>query len=113
MERKSKRIKAKPLPTRKLISNTTNIIMPTPWGGAGDEKLIEYLISNMHMLCKKARFFKLYKLFKAKTLLLDATWLEDTGWKPILSLQQLQYLVLGTQLSSSSHSYSLNDTNPC
>jgi hypothetical protein len=60
---------------------------------------------------QKTQFFKLYKLFKTNSLPPDATWLDVTGQKSILSLQQVEDLVLGTQSSSSGHSYSLNDIN--
>jgi hypothetical protein len=125
-KRKSKRLKSMQLPTRKLFNDDTTT-MPIPPSGcayfsihdAMNEyekfgkgiKLIEFWIRNSYILCKKTRFFKLYKMYKSNTLPPDANWIDDAGRKPILSLQQVQDLVLGTQSCSSGRSYSLNDIN--
>ncbi len=126
-KRKSKRIKGKPLPTRKLLQSTIITNMPIPPSGSSyfsirdamneyDKfgkgiKLIDYWISKMYILCKKTRFFKLYKMYKSNSLPPDITWLDDTGQKPILSLQQVQDLVLGVKTTCSGRSYSINDIN--
>jgi hypothetical protein len=71
-------------------------------------KLVEYWISKMYMLCKKLDSSTYINCTK-KSLPPDTIWIDDAGRKPILSLQQVQDLALGTQSSSSGHSYSMND----